>query len=154
MHTQGGPLSLLQGCGQWCCHRRRPSCITAAISAPIATLAAAVPLSHHRCVPQLLVHVPPQVLQGRSHALLQETGVNIVDIMREEGFYVQRRVMSAPVKTRRCAMSHRLCWLPNHRRSCTCPSSQLVRLCRIMVVVAIGCAGAVQPDEFWRGRPH
>ena len=117
----------------------------------MATLAAAVPLSHHRCVPQLLVHVLPQVLQGRSHALLQETGVNIVDIMREEGFYVQRRVMSAPVKTRRCAMSHRLRWLPHHLRSCTRLNPQLVRLCRILVVVATGHAGALQPDQFWRG---
>jgi 5-carboxymethyl-2-hydroxymuconate isomerase len=66
-------------------------------------------LSLQTCLQQVIsalaiktaVHLLLQVLQGRSHALLQETGVNIVDIMREEGFYVQRRVMSAPVQTRR-----------------------------------------------------
>ena len=40
-----------------------------------------------------------QVLEGRSHALLQETGVNLVDIIREEGFYVRERRMSAPTKS-------------------------------------------------------
>ena len=38
---------------------------------------------------------------GRSHALLQETGVNLVDIIREEGFYVRERRMSAPAKGRK-----------------------------------------------------
>ena len=42
-----------------------------------------------------------QVLAGRSHALLQETGVNLVDIIREEGFYVRQRRTSAPAKGRR-----------------------------------------------------
>ena len=42
-----------------------------------------------------------QVLEGRSHALLQETGVNLVDIIREEGFYVRERRMSAPTKVRK-----------------------------------------------------
>ena len=42
-----------------------------------------------------------QVLEGRSHALLQETGVNLVDIIREEGFYVRERRMSAPAKGRK-----------------------------------------------------
>ena len=39
-------------------------------------------------------------MQGRSHALLQEAGINLVSILKEEGFYVERRVMSAPMKQR------------------------------------------------------
>jgi hypothetical protein len=97
------------------------------------------------------VHVPPQVLQGRSHALLQETGVNIVDIMREEGFYVQRRVMSAPVNTRRCATAHRLGRLPDQRHASISCDPQRVRLCKILDIVATGSAGALQPDELRRG---
>lgn len=39
-------------------------------------------------------------MQGRSHALLQEAGINLVSILKEEGFYVERRLMSAPMKQR------------------------------------------------------
>ncbi len=42
-----------------------------------------------------------QVLEGRSHALLQESGVDLVAILQEEGFYVTRRQLSAPGVTRR-----------------------------------------------------
>lgn len=52
----------------------------------------------HNCQ-QVCAH-DMQVLQGRSHALLQEAGVDLVQILREEGFYVQRRTMSAPVRSR------------------------------------------------------
>ena len=41
-----------------------------------------------------------QGFPGRSHALLQEAGVNLVALMREEGFYVERRIMSSPEATR------------------------------------------------------
>ncbi|KAK9819759.1 hypothetical protein WJX72_002051 [[Myrmecia] bisecta] len=41
-----------------------------------------------------------KVLKGRSHALLQEGGVNLVELMQEAGFYVQRRVLSAPLERR------------------------------------------------------
>ena len=41
-----------------------------------------------------------QVFPFRSHALLQEAGINLVDIIKEEGFYVQERVLSAPVNER------------------------------------------------------
>ena len=41
-----------------------------------------------------------QVMPGRSHALLQEAGVNLVALMKEEGFYVERRIMSSPEATR------------------------------------------------------
>lgn len=41
-----------------------------------------------------------QVFEGRSHALLQEAGINLVQIMREEGFYVERRIMSATASKR------------------------------------------------------
>lgn len=41
-----------------------------------------------------------QVMRFRSHALLQEAGINIVSIMREEGFYVQKRILSAPANQR------------------------------------------------------
>ena len=39
-------------------------------------------------------------MPGRSHALLQEAGVNLVALMKEEGFYVERRIMSSPEATR------------------------------------------------------
>ena len=35
-------------------------------------------------------------MRGHSHALLQEAGVNLVALMKEEGFYVERRIMSSP----------------------------------------------------------
>jgi hypothetical protein len=41
-----------------------------------------------------------QVMPFRSHALLQEAGINLVSIMREEGFYVLKRVLSAPANGR------------------------------------------------------
>lgn len=41
-----------------------------------------------------------QVMRGRSHALLQEAGIDLVALLEEEGFYVERRVMSAPVARR------------------------------------------------------
>ncbi|CAL8462015.1 g1546 [Coccomyxa elongata] len=41
-----------------------------------------------------------KVMQGRSHALLQEAGINLVSILKEEGFYVERRVLSAPAVAR------------------------------------------------------
>ena len=41
-----------------------------------------------------------QTFPFRSHALLQEAGINLVDIMKEEGFYVRERVLSAPVNER------------------------------------------------------
>ena len=39
-------------------------------------------------------------MRGRSHALLQEAGIDLVALLEEEGFYVERRVMSAPVARR------------------------------------------------------
>eukprot|EP00887_Chlorella_sp_A99_P005096 scaffold25.g5096.t1 len=41
-----------------------------------------------------------KVLPGRSHALLQEGGINLAAILEEEGFYVATRRMSAPVARR------------------------------------------------------
>ena len=41
-----------------------------------------------------------QVMRGRSHALLQEAGINLVALVEEEGFYVRRRIMSAPLARR------------------------------------------------------
>lgn len=41
-----------------------------------------------------------QVMRGRSHALLQEAGINLVALLEEEGFYVRRRIMSAPLTRR------------------------------------------------------
>ena len=46
------------------------------------------------------MHVCLQSFPGRTHALLQEGGIDLVDILREEGFYVQQRAMSAPVRKR------------------------------------------------------
>lgn len=67
-----------------------------------------------------------QVLRGRSHALLQETGVNLVDILQEEGFYVQRRTMSAPVRSRRCVHHFKLCTGRSAGRSCCAGPSRLL----------------------------
>ena len=39
-------------------------------------------------------------MEGRSHALLQEAGIDLPAILKEEGFYTRRRVMSAPLKKR------------------------------------------------------
>jgi pimeloyl-ACP methyl ester carboxylesterase len=41
-----------------------------------------------------------RVEKGRSHALLQEGGVDLVDIMKQEGFFVQDRALSSPLKKR------------------------------------------------------
>jgi len=41
-----------------------------------------------------------QVMRGHTHALLQEAGMNLVAVMEEEGFYVRRRMMSAPLARR------------------------------------------------------
>ena len=41
-----------------------------------------------------------QSFPGRTHALLQEGGIDLLDILKEEGFYVQKRNMSAPVTKR------------------------------------------------------
>ena len=41
------------------------------------------------------------MLEGRSHALLQEAGLDLVQILQEEGFYVTRRKLTAPGVTRR-----------------------------------------------------
>lgn len=41
-----------------------------------------------------------QVMPLRSHALLQEAGVGLVEIMKEQGFYTRTRRMSAPIKKR------------------------------------------------------
>lgn len=35
-----------------------------------------------------------------SHALLQEADVNLAQLMKQQGFYVTKRCMSAPVKKR------------------------------------------------------
>ncbi|EIE25026.1 alpha/beta-hydrolase [Coccomyxa subellipsoidea C-169] len=45
---------------------------------------------------KLLPRCRLKVMQGRSHALLQEAGINLVSILKEEGFYVEQRNMSAP----------------------------------------------------------
>ena len=42
-----------------------------------------------------------RVERGRSHALLQEGGVNLVQILKEEGFYAAERQLSAPLGKRR-----------------------------------------------------
>lgn len=41
-----------------------------------------------------------QIFKNASHALLQEANINLAQLMKEEGFYVQQRRMSAAVKTR------------------------------------------------------
>ena len=41
------------------------------------------------------MRVIKQVMEGRTHALLQEAGVDLPAILREEGFYTQKRVMSS-----------------------------------------------------------
>ena len=41
-----------------------------------------------------------QTFEGRTHALLQEAGIDLVDICKEEGFYITKRELSAPLKKR------------------------------------------------------
>ena len=49
----------------------------------------------------LLTHAGnSQVMRLSSHALLQEAGVDLPSLMREEGFYTTRRRLSAPLKRR------------------------------------------------------
>ncbi|CAD7704397.1 unnamed protein product [Ostreobium quekettii] len=43
---------------------------------------------------RLLPRCSTRVLPGRSHALLQEAGVDLVEIMKEEGFFVTERCLS------------------------------------------------------------
>ncbi|KAK9838483.1 hypothetical protein WJX81_002279 [Elliptochloris bilobata] len=49
---------------------------------------------------KLLPRCVLRVMRGRSHALLQEAGINLVALLEEEGFYVRRRIMSAPLARR------------------------------------------------------
>ena len=42
-----------------------------------------------------------QIFPNNSHALLQEAGIDLVDIMKERGFYVNRRRMTSPVASRK-----------------------------------------------------
>ena len=41
-----------------------------------------------------------QAMRFSSHALLQEAGIDLPSLMREEGFYTTRRHLSAPLKRR------------------------------------------------------
>lgn len=41
-----------------------------------------------------------KVLEGRSHALMQETGFDLIAELQSEGFYTTRRNMTTPIKTR------------------------------------------------------
>lgn len=49
---------------------------------------------------RLLARGYSRVEPGRSHALLQEGGVDLVSILKEEGFYTNIRKLSVPVKKR------------------------------------------------------
>lgn len=42
-----------------------------------------------------------QIFPNNSHALLQEAGIDLVDIMKERGFYVNQRRMTSPVASRK-----------------------------------------------------
>lgn len=39
-------------------------------------------------------------MEGCSHALLQEAGIDLPSLMKEEGFYTEKKVFSAPAKKR------------------------------------------------------
>ena len=41
-----------------------------------------------------------QAMAGKSHGLLQEAGVELTEILKEQGFYTERRVTSTPSKKR------------------------------------------------------
>ena len=49
---------------------------------------------------RLLARGYSRIEAGRSHALLQEGGVNLVSIMKEEGFYTDVRKLSVPIEKR------------------------------------------------------
>lgn len=72
-------------------------------------------------LPQIMRNCRTRELKGRSHALLQEAGVDLREIMEEEGFLVTSRRMSgtAAVGTRNannfggCGSSAAvICWPP------------------------------------------
>ena len=42
-----------------------------------------------------------QIFPNNSHALLQEAGIDLVDIMKDRGFYVTKRRMTSPVASRK-----------------------------------------------------
>lgn len=48
---------------------------------------------------KLLPSCRTKVLPGRSHALLQEAGVDLVQLLQEEGFLVERRVLTGRAAT-------------------------------------------------------
>ena len=52
------------------------------------------------CIWQSLTLRLVQTFEGSTHALLQEAGINLVDICKEEGFYITKRELSAPLKKR------------------------------------------------------
>ena len=39
-------------------------------------------------------------MEGKSHGLLQEAGVDFVDLLKESGFYTVKRRLSTPAKKR------------------------------------------------------
>ena len=41
-----------------------------------------------------------QEMPTASHALLQEAGVSLLGILRDEGFYIEKRRFTAPLKKR------------------------------------------------------
>lgn len=49
---------------------------------------------------RLLPRADALTLQGHGHALLQEGGVDLMALLRQRGFYVQRRRLSSPAATR------------------------------------------------------
>ncbi len=82
-----------------------------------------------------------QVMRGHTHALLQEAGVNLVAVMEEEGFYVRRRVMSAPLARR-------------GRASFGAAAPIELPTPREMERFAEGCAAACPPRSRVPGRPR
>ena len=56
-------------------------------------------LDWHFLGAELLVH-DMQEFKGASHALLQEADIDLAQLMKQLGFYVSQRHMSAPVKKR------------------------------------------------------
>lgn len=39
-------------------------------------------------------------MEGRTHALLQEAGIDLPSLLAEEGFYIEKKKMSSPPKRR------------------------------------------------------
>ena len=87
-----------------------------------------------------------QVFPNASHALLQEADINLAQLLRQKGFYVTRRDMSAPMKKRVKGSfgspapieKPTLEELDYYTQLCSCPvPSRAVRSCPVLLFYCV-----------------